>query len=113
MRLNATTGLCAMCKRAVPAEIWRDDGRVVLRKTCETHGAQESVVCSNADWYDETMSFAPVLVPPPGPRAPVVHGCPFDCGSCESHEQRNHLPVIPITSACNLDCPICYTHNKN
>lgn len=113
MRLNATTGLCATCKRAVPAEVWRDAGRVVLRKTCEEHGAQESLVCSNADWYDETMSFAAVLVPPPGPRAPVVHGCPFDCGSCESHEQRNHLPVIPITSACNLDCPICYTHNKN
>ncbi len=66
----------------------------------------------NADWYEETVGFAPVLVAPPA-KKPVSQGCPFDCGPCTSHEQQAQLPIVPITSACNLDCPICYTHNKN
>ncbi len=112
MKLHETTSLCSTCKRAVAAEVVREGDRVVMRKRCEVHGEQESLVSSNAAWYAETMGFAAHLVPP-GERKQVERGCPFDCGPCESHEQRNHLPVIPITSACNLDCPICYTHNKN
>jgi uncharacterized radical SAM superfamily Fe-S cluster-containing enzyme len=110
--LRRTTSLCGHCKRSVPAEVWRSAGQVVMRKRCSEHGAAEVVVSSNADWYDEITREAPVLSAPL-PLKNVEQGCPFDCGPCQSHEQRLELPIVPITSDCNLDCPICYTHNKN
>ncbi|HEU0029982.1 MAG TPA: radical SAM protein [Kofleriaceae bacterium] len=110
--LGTTTSLCATCKRAAPAEIWRLGERVVMRKTCDAHGAAEVLLSPNADWYEAVLAHAPVLQPPEATK-PVSQGCPFDCGPCTSHEQTAQLPIVPITSACNLDCPICYTHNKN
>ncbi len=107
-----TTSLCATCRRSVPAEIWRVDGAVVLRKLCDDHGPAEVTLSPSAAWYERVMAMAPLLRPPHGPR-PTSQGCPFDCGPCTSHEQEALLPIVPITSACNLDCPICYTHNKN
>lgn len=83
-----------------------------MRKQCPEHGAQEALIASSAAWYDEVMSYPPVLNAP-APRKDVRQGCPFDCGPCPSHEQKVQLPIVPITSACNLDCPICYTHNRN
>jgi uncharacterized radical SAM superfamily Fe-S cluster-containing enzyme len=110
--LRTTTSLCATCKRAAPAEIWRVDGRVVMRKVCDVHGPSEVVVSPNAEWYERVVGFAPIMTPPNATK-PVAQGCPFDCGPCTAHEQQAQLPIVPITSACNLDCPICYTHNKN
>ncbi|HEY4243255.1 MAG TPA: radical SAM protein [Kofleriaceae bacterium] len=110
--LRTTTSLCAQCKRAAPAEIWRAGDRVVMRKVCDAHGPSEVVLSPNAAWYERVVGYAPVLSPPRGQK-PVAQGCPFDCGPCASHEQQSQLPIVPITSACNLDCPICYTHNKN
>ncbi len=112
VRINQTTSLCPDCKRSVAAEVWRRGDVIELRKLCSEHGASTVVVSSNADWYLETLAYAPTLTAPDG-RREVSQGCPFDCGPCESHEQRVLLPIVPITSACNLDCPICYTHNRN
>ncbi|MFN0250154.1 MAG: radical SAM protein [Kofleriaceae bacterium] len=110
--LRTTTSLCATCKRAAPAEIWRTSGRVVMRKVCDVHGPSEVIVSPNAEWYERVVGFAPIMSPPRVTK-PVSQGCPFDCGPCSAHEQQAQLPIVPITSACNLDCPICYTHNKN
>ncbi len=110
--LRTTTSLCGVCKQATPAEVWRVDQRVVMRKVCGAHGPSEVVVSPNADWYESVIDQAPVLARPEARKA-VTQGCPFDCGPCTSHEQQSQLPIVPITSACNLDCPICYTHNKN
>ena len=112
--LGATTSLCGVCKRAVPAAIGRAGGAVVMRKRCPDHGATEVPVAADADWYARTIGEEPRLASPdPTTAAPVRQGCPFDCGPCSAHEQNVALPIVPITSACNLDCPICYTHNKN
>ncbi len=110
--LRTTTSLCAICKRAAPAEIWRTGERVVMRKVCDVHGPSEVIVSPSAEWYERVVGYAPILKPPVATKQ-VSQGCPFDCGPCTSHEQQAQLPIVPITSACNLDCPICYTHNKN
>jgi uncharacterized radical SAM superfamily Fe-S cluster-containing enzyme len=111
--LRATTSLCHVCKRGVPAQLFESDGRIVMRKSCPEHGPQEILIASDAAWYHDTMRYAAVLTPPAIVKNEVFNGCPFDCGACTSHQQQVYLPVIPITSACNLDCPICYTINKN
>jgi 7,8-dihydro-6-hydroxymethylpterin dimethyltransferase len=110
--VRKTSSLCSTCMSSVPAEIWKHDGRVVMRKRCQEHGESEVDVSSNAEWYDAMMAFQPVLKAPIAHK-PVSQGCPFDCGPCTAHEQQLQLAIVPITSACNLDCPICYTHNKN
>lgn len=111
--LRETTGLCARCKRSVPASVWRVGSEVRYRKLCAEHGAEDVLLSTNADWFERTEADAAALEAPLADRREVHAGCPFDCGPCTAHEQRLHLPVVPITSACNLDCPICYTHNKN
>jgi len=84
-----------------------------MDKVCPEHGAQTVQISANLDWYEKIRGQDPSLDAPKGNIRPVQRGCPHDCGPCEDHQQRLHLPVVPITSACNLDCPICYTHNRN
>lgn len=110
--LHTTTGLCRTCKKTVPAQVVRSGDQVFLEKDCAEHGPEKVLISSSANWYEETVAQSLVLTPPVNPRE-VQNGCPYDCGPCTAHEQRNHLPVVPITSKCDLDCPICYTHNKN
>ena len=42
-----------------------------MRKSCDAHGAQEVLISCSAEWFDDAMSFAPVLVAP----LCVRHGC--------------------------------------
>lgn len=111
LTLTATTSLCRVCKRGLPAQHIERDGGVWLQKTCPDHGFQEVRVAADAAWYYRTLAEGAVAVAPQA-RTDLKAGCPFDCGPCPQHQQRVHLPILPITSACNLDCPICYTHNK-
>jgi len=111
--IHETTSLCRVCKNALPARVSAVNGVVIMTKTCPEHGAQEVQLSDDAGWYERTRASPSVLVAPRLIKKEVLHGCPFDCGPCESHEQKVRLPVVTITSACNLDCPICYVHNKN
>lgn len=122
--LHRTTSLCRVCKNGVEAEVFsvpilpnpdnpNPPAEVWMRKRCDAHGLQETKLSDDADWYERTRAIKPLHSPPPRVQNPIHHGCPFDCGPCDSHEQRVRLPIITITSACNLDCPICYVHNKN
>ncbi len=112
--LHETTSLCKVCKAALPARVVAtNEGEVWMRKLCPEHGAQEARLSTDADWYQTTRAIVPVDARPARVRREIEHGCPFDCGPCESHTQKVRLPVVTITSACDLDCPICYVHNKN
>ncbi|HVK57087.1 MAG TPA: radical SAM protein [Burkholderiales bacterium] len=112
--INHTTSLCRVCKNAIPAQVVAlSNGEVWMRKACGPHGAQDVRLSNNVEWYERTRAIQPKRVPPKAAQKSVEHGCPFDCGPCESHTQKVRLPVVTITSACNLDCPICYVHNKN
>jgi len=109
-----TKGLCRVCKESVDAKIVFRNGAVFFDKFCAQHGHQEALVASSAEWYLDSLSFVAPCRPPRQARKPVsARGCPFDCGPCDSHQQKVYLPVVPIISSCNLDCPICYTVNKN
>ncbi len=112
--LHETTSLCKVCKAAVPARVVAiDNGEVWMRKRCAAHGEQEARLSTDASWYERTRAIMPVDARPAKVKHEIEHGCPFDCGPCESHTQKVRLPVVTITSACDLDCPICYVHNKN
>lgn len=111
--LHRTTSLCPSCHDGVEAQVVERAGEVWMLKRCPSHGASEVRLSNNAAWYERTRSVPSHEVPPPVVMKAIEHGCPFDCGPCESHTQRIRMPVVTITSACDLDCPICYVHNKN
>lgn len=112
--LHETTSLCRVCKNAIPARVVAlPNNEVWMRKRCPQHGVQDICIGDDAAWYERTISLKNPQIPPKRVMREIEHGCPFDCGACQSHQQKVRLPVIPITSACNLDCPICYTINKN
>ena len=53
--LRTTSSLCAVCKQATPAEVWREGDHVVMRKRCVLHGASEVLVSPNAAWYESVI----------------------------------------------------------
>lgn len=70
--LKTTTSLCAVCKRAAPAELWRTGDRVVMRKVCDVHGPAEVLISSSAAWrrmnsFVETLSDSRSLGSGPSP----------------------------------------------
>ena len=117
--INTSTSLCVHCKNAIDATIYEyANNEVWMHKYCEAHGEQKSRLSDDAEWYKNTRSlrqpdFPQYLNPPSQISKNLEHGCPFDCGPCQIHQQKIRLPIVTITSACNLDCPKCYVHNKN
>lgn len=110
---STTKSLCRECKKQVDAKIHFVENAVYFAKFCPEHGHERVLVSSSVEWYLDALSFLAPSEPPTVEARTVEHGCPFDCGPCQSHQQKVYMPVVPITSACNLDCPICYTVNKN
>jgi uncharacterized radical SAM superfamily Fe-S cluster-containing enzyme len=111
--IDQTQGLCSRCLQVLPAKIFKTGSRIVLEKVCPVHGKEQTLISSDALWYERIMRYPAVLSSPASAQSPSAKGCPLDCGYCPAHDQRVYLPVVPITSACNLDCPVCYTINKN
>ena len=82
-----TLSVCDECYARIPAEIFFKDGQAWISKTCDTHGASESLVdpdCSIVtDYYNvETMGI-------------------------------NKAVLVPITGDCNMSCSWCFTRDVN
>jgi uncharacterized radical SAM superfamily Fe-S cluster-containing enzyme len=106
--LATTRALCPSCRRLLPAETLERDGRVLLRRHCPEHGAVETLVLSDADWWHFSRRFVRPGRTPAHAATEAVHGCPYDCGFCPEHRQHACVTVFEITEACNLMCPACF-----
>ena len=113
IEISQTDSLCSECHNIVPAKIIDENNRIIIRKICEKHGEQETIISSNPEWYYRFMKFFNDYEEHLPKNVPHSEKCHFNCGFCEEHAQSIFLPVVPITSACNLNCPVCYTINKN
>jgi len=107
-RLAETRALCPGCLRVVPGENLERDGKVILRRTCPDHGTFESLVLSDASWWEWSRRFIRPGRHPAHTATETVHGCPYDCGFCPEHQQHACVTVFEITEACNLECPACF-----
>ena len=102
-----TLALCPECKSKVTARIIEKSGKVYLEKFCCKHGFSLALICSDVQWYKDSLFY---LKPGKSPLAYNVNeykGCPDSCGFCPEHQQHTCLPVIEITDRCELNCPIC------
>ena len=137
--LKRTTSRCPVCLAACPAEVWRVPGtpaRVLLRRTCATHGTVEACIASDARFYwlaqgDPQNACCPGDTGNCRPSTPLS----FTSGATPSRQAlsaanfapagtlgRNAagkgtgpfeklstcLALIEIVNSCNLACPTCY-----
>jgi 7,8-dihydro-6-hydroxymethylpterin dimethyltransferase len=106
--LADTQTLCPTCLRVVPGQDVRREGKVFLRRDCPEHGISESLVLSDASWWEWSRRFLRPGRRPAHTATETEHGCPYDCGFCPEHQQHACVTVFEITEACNLKCPACF-----
>jgi len=106
--LAETRALCPTCLRVLDARNVERDGKVYLYRTCPAHGPAETLVLSDASWWEWSRRFLRPGRRPAQTATETVHGCPYDCGFCPEHEQHACVTVFEITEACNLECPACF-----
>ena len=108
-----TRSICPTCKTVIDAHIVLRDGAVFMQKRCPEHGPFEVEVSSDADYYVKSLNYTKPGTKPLRFDAPVVHGCPLDCGLCEDHLQHTCSPILEINDVCDLTCPVCIVRNQH
>jgi uncharacterized radical SAM superfamily Fe-S cluster-containing enzyme len=134
--LKTTISLCPECLAYVPAIVFTQGGRALMRKRCPEHGPSQAVLENDEKFYFLSnkdvsgRSFAPdrVFDIPPfeAPGAAACCGEGETCGpadaapgpplaSLESTDQtanKTCTVLVEVTNACNLACPVCYSDAK-
>jgi uncharacterized radical SAM superfamily Fe-S cluster-containing enzyme len=122
--LKRTTSRCTVCHAPCPAEVWRTGGvpsKVLLKRTCGTHGEMSVCIASDARFYwlargKDSNADANTCGCGPGT-------CCSADGSNVGTLGRNANPngalgvmeklstclaLIEIVNSCNLKCPTCF-----
>ena len=106
--LGQTTSLCETCHKLVPAKIIQEQNDIYYQKRCLEHGAQKTLISTDADYYLLTRDYLKPGDRSLSPQTTIENGCPHDCGLCPDHEQHSCLAIIDVNDECNLSCPVCY-----
>lgn len=109
--LNSTLAYCEHCGKTEFARIMARESGVFMERVCPVNGTASVKIAKDPAWYQERNSRPHAVASGCGDR-PVEKGCPFDCGPCQAHTGKLHLPIFSITNDCNLNCPICFTYNR-
>ncbi|TFG10376.1 radical SAM protein [Candidatus Thorarchaeota archaeon] len=111
-----TQSICPECFLAndevtvIDATIYEEDGKVMMKKTCDKHGEFVDVYWGDADMWRKAQTYWYKTVGLDNPRTETVDGCPNDCGQCPQHKSHTALALLDVTNRCNLRCPICFAH---
>ena len=106
-----TMSLCETCLKLVPAKIVIEGDNVFYLKRCHEHGAQKTLIASDAAYYKSCKDFIKPGDLPLKHQSRTHYGCPYDCGLCPDHEQHSCLALIEVNDACNLTCPVCFAES--
>lgn len=106
-----TTSLCETCLALVPTKIVIEGDNVFFQKRCEEHGAQKTLIATDAAYYKSCKDFIKPGDLPLKHQSRTHYGCPYDCGLCPDHEQHSCLALIEVNDACNLTCPVCFAES--
>lgn len=109
--LGSTRAWCPRCAATEHAQITAHADGVYLERICPQQGTVAVRIAKDQHWYLARSAEPRAMATHPD-AAPLRQGCPLDCGPCQCHTARLHLPVISITNLCNLNCPICFTYNR-
>ncbi|MBE0516639.1 MAG: radical SAM protein [Methanophagales archaeon] len=104
-----TRSLCPQCLEVIDAELYEEEGKILIKKRCEEHGEFDDVIWSDADLYKKFARWhyegtAGIQI------TDSDKGCLFDCGLCPEHKSSTLLAIIDLTNRCNQRCPICFAN---
>lgn len=108
--LKTTLSICPVCKRVLNAEIYEEEGKVRISKTCPEHGEYTDLYWGDFELFRRAEKYANEGVVMENPRTKEQKGCPMDCGIWPNHKSTTTLGIIDVTNRCNLRCPICFAH---
>lgn len=103
-----TKSICPECLKVLDAEVFEQDGEVLLRKECPEHGSFQDVYWSDCTQYLRAEKFGCEGDGVLNPHTKTKLNCPFDCGICPQHKSHTVLAIIDVTNRCNLRCPVCF-----
>lgn len=106
-----TDSLCPECLDVIKADLFEEDGKVLMEKECPKHGRFRDVVYSDAALFKKIEVFS--LREGEGiynPNVPDGTLCPKSCGLCQNHHSTPVLSTIDLTNRCNLRCPFCFAN---
>ncbi|HHT18681.1 MAG: radical SAM protein [Euryarchaeota archaeon] len=110
MVIKKTKSLCPECLRVVDAEVFEDQEKIMIKKTCPEHGEFENTYWQSSEAYFYASDFNYTGEGIENPRTDIVDECPLNCGICTEHESQTVLGLIDVTNRCNLRCPICFAN---
>jgi uncharacterized radical SAM superfamily Fe-S cluster-containing enzyme len=106
----STKSICPECLKVIDAEVKEKDGKVVIEKTCKTHGTFTDTYWASAEYFKRVTDQDYPGQGVDNPRTKEKLGCPYDCGICPNHKSHTALALIDVTNRCNLRCPICFAN---
>ena len=110
MKIKDTKSLCPECGRPLDAEVYDEDGKVYIKKTCKDHGEFINTYWSDDEIYERINKYEPSITSVENPNVEFKGQCPSACGLCENHETSTVLGLIDVTNRCNLRCPVCFAN---
>jgi len=110
-----TYSICPECilegeVNVLKANVYEENGKVMIDKTCPIHGYFKDVYWGDADLFRRAMQWWYKGIGLENPRTKTVKGCPLDCGLCPNHKSHTALALIDVTNRCNMRCPICFAN---
>ena len=110
LKIKSTKSLCPECGKTLEAEVYDEDGKILIKKTCEEHGEFVNTYWSDEDLYNRMEDFIPTVTHVDNPSVDYNLPCPSNCGLCSKHETSTVLGLIDVTNRCNLKCPVCFAN---
>ncbi|MFM1804241.1 MAG: hypothetical protein RL136_1120 [Planctomycetota bacterium] len=110
MHIKSTTSRCPECLARIDAIVSHRDGRIVMEKSCPTHGAFETVLSAHPARYYDSRGAGDCCGSPTGCCAPAAP----QASSVDPFERLSTcVALIEIVESCNLSCPTCFASSPH
>ena len=110
LKIKNTKSLCPECGKPLEAEVYDEDGKVFIKKTCDEHGEFVNTYWGDEKLYNRAEKYVPSISSVENPCVEDNSSCPSNCGLCSKHETSTILGLIDVTNRCNLRCPVCFAN---
>jgi uncharacterized radical SAM superfamily Fe-S cluster-containing enzyme len=111
--VRETFSVCPVCLKKVEAKIVEENGKILLKKSCNLHGDFNDVYWTNAELYHWAEDLGQRMSEIKPFHQQPLDKCPYDCGLCSLHASKTVMAVIDVTNECDLKCPICFADSPN
>lgn len=108
--ITKTKSLCPECLKILEAEVYSENNKVYIEKTCPEHGNFKNTYWHDAQLYKKALNYEAQPHKLTNLNDDIEGECPSNCGLCNEHKSQSILGLIDVTNRCNLSCPICFAN---